>query len=109
MASRTKLQEKLEELLPGISVYYQPPSRLDYPCLVYELESVPTYKANNKTYKKDRGYLLTYYSLDPDPTITTTNGEQRLVEDVLLELPMCRFDRSYIADNVHHYSFTLFF
>lgn len=108
MASRQNLHRALVKLFPNIKVYYQPPSKLTYPCVVYDLNDIDTKKANNKTYIKTRGYTLTYYSTCPDPT-TIIDGEERLVEDVLLELPMCSFDRHYTYDNLHHYVFTLFY
>lgn len=108
MDSRQILHGKLVSRFPGIKVYYQPPSKLTYPCIVYDLDNINTLKANNKTYKKDRRYVLTYYSLDPDPKITI-NNESVLVEDVLLNIPMCSFDRHYVADGIHHYVFTIFY
>lgn len=108
MASRQNLHRKLKELFPNIKVYYQPPAKLEYPCLLYDLNDIDTKKANNKTYIKDRRYSLTYISLNPDP-ITIVNGEESLVEDVLLELPNCSFDRHYEKDNLHHYVFSLFY
>lgn len=108
MASRQNLHGELIRLFPDIKVYYQPPSKLTYPCIIYELDDININKANNKTYKKDRRYSLTYYSLIPDPK-TNINGEERLMEDVLLELPMCSFDRHYTADGLHHYVFTIYY
>lgn len=108
MASRQNLHRELVKIFPDIDVYYQPPSRLRYPCIIYDLDDLDIRKANNKNYIKKRRYVLTYYSLTPDPTIRI-NGEDVLVEDALLELPYCSFDRHYTADNLHHYVFTLFY
>lgn len=95
-------------MFPDVKVYYQPPSRLEYPCILYELDDIDTKKADNINYIKKRRYLLTYMSKTPDPK-TIINGEQMLVEDALLGLPYCNFDRTYTADNVHHYLFSLFY
>lgn len=105
---RKELHTKLVQYLPGVKVYYQPPGKLTYPCLIYDLDDIFVRKANNKNYMKERRYTLTYYSLSPDPTVTI-NNEQILVEDILLNIPKCSFDRHYTSDNVHHYVFTLYY
>lgn len=108
MASRQNLHRELTELFPNIKVYYQPPSKLTYPCIIYDLDGVRSTKADDTLYKKDRRYVLTYYSLTPDP-ITKIGNDECLVEDVLLNLPYCSFDRHYKSDNIHHYVFTIYY
>lgn len=108
MGSRQQLQEMLKSKLNLLNVYYQPPSRLTYPCLVYELSDINTKKADNNNFLKKRRYSLTYFSKEPDP-VTVINNNPVLVEDIMLNLPMCSFDRHYVADNIHHYVFTLYY
>lgn len=100
MHDRIGLHTNLMNILGSNKVYYQPPEsiRLEYPCILYELDDIPTSKANNKNYLKDKRYSITLIHKDPE------NG----VVDRLLELPLISFDRSYQADNLHHFVFTLY-
>ena len=101
MASRLDLQNKLEELLESKNVYYQPPEslKMSYPAIRYSRDNIDKKVANNST------YLLTncYEIIVIDPK------KDNPVIEKLLELPMCRFDRHYISDNLNHYAFTLYY
>lgn len=101
MASRLDLQNKLEELLESKNVYYQPPEslKMSYPAIRYSRDNIDKKVANNST------YLLTncYEIIVIDP-----KKDNPIIEK-LLELPMCRFDRHYISDNLNHYAFTLYY
>lgn len=101
MASRLDLQTQLEEILGSRNVYYQPPEsiKLSYPCIIYGLDRIDTRDANNRKYKIDKSYQLTLIDEDPDSD---------LVEPIL-ELPMCRFDRSFSSDGLNHYTFTIYY
>ena len=101
MGTRLELQSKLEELLGGRNVYYQPPETLKmiYPCIVYSLDDIYTDHANNSAYSKHRRYQIIVIDRKPDHAVI----------DRLLELPYCSYDRHYVSDNLNHDVFTIFY
>lgn len=101
MADRVELQRKLEELLGSRNVYFQPPEsiKLNYPCIVYNLSGVSTKHADDRLYKADKSYTVTLMHKNPDNDIF----------DKLLNFPKSRFDRSFVSDNINHYTFTIFY
>ena len=55
MADRITLHNKLVEILGTKNVYFQPPPKLNYPCIKYELGSQKRMHANNNNYIKKQG------------------------------------------------------
>ncbi|MEG2624550.1 MAG: hypothetical protein RSC06_16790, partial [Clostridia bacterium] len=55
--------------------------------------------ADNRVYRRKRRYVLTVIDKNPDSKIP----------DRMAELPMCALDRCYTADNLNHYTFTIYF
>lgn len=101
MAPQPLLQQLLEEL-PGIAkVYFQPPAnvQMKYPCIVYERDSANTLFADDRPYRYEQRYLVTI--IDPEP-------DSGLVERVAM-LPKTSYSRHFVADNLHHDVFTMFF
>ena len=96
-------REQLDTLLRTLTenVYFQPPSNIEmaYPCIVYNKSSARTLFADNSPYRHTKRYVVTVIDRDPDS----------LIPDLVAKLPMCTFDRSFPADNLHHDVFTLFF
>lgn len=101
MATRLQLQSKLEELLGSRNVYYQPPTNLkmSYPAIKYSLSRIDSKSADDIGYLHSRSYELIL--IDPKP--------DNPVIDKLLQLPMCSFGTHYKADNLNHYTFTLYY
>lgn len=101
MASRLQLQTMLEQLLGSRNVYYNPPEsiRMKYPAIVYSRDRIDTTRANNAVYSLHNGYSLTYIDEDPDNEMV----------DKIASLPRCRFDRSFVSDNLNHYTFTIYY
>ena len=101
MAQRLDLQDLLVEILDSNHVYYQPPSNVQmvYPCIVYNREAIDTIWAENQPYNLSNRYLVTVIDRDPDSE----------VPDKLAALPKCVHDRFFIADNLNHNVFRLFF
>lgn len=101
MPTNRRLQ--LHRLLTSMvgHVYFQPPEtiKLTYPCIVYDLSQIEKRHADNINYLSRRVYELTYITNDPDNTVV----------DELLELKGCTFDRYFNADNMHHYTFRLYY
>lgn len=69
---REDLQKKLVDILGSSNVYFQPPSNLKmkYPAIVYTLDKIPTRKANNHTYIKNRNYVVTHIYQSPKNELT---------------------------------------
>lgn len=101
MSSRIELQTKLEELLGSSNVYYQPPENLkmSYPAIVYSLDDIKRTSADDVAYLQTRCYEIIVVDKKPD----------NVVIDKILNLPLCDFNRHYVADNLNHYVFKLYF
>lgn len=98
MATRLELHEELVKILGSRNVYFNPPEtlKLNYPCIVYSLSSIRKEDADDSTYKINKAYSITLIHKDPDNDIV----------DKILLLPMCKFDRPFVSDNLYHYVFT---
>jgi hypothetical protein len=98
---RLQLQQLLESLEGVTKVYFQPPANpgMEYPCIVYERDSASTAFADNRPYRFEQRYLVTI--IDPEP-------DSGLVEQVA-QLPKTSYSRHFVADNLHHDVFTIFF
>ena len=101
MASRLKLQTKLEELLGNRNVYYQPPANkvMEYDAIRYSLSRKDIKYADNRRYKNMDCYDVIVISRLPDPEVV----------DKILDLPYTSFNRHYVSDNLNHYSITLYY
>lgn len=101
MESRLELQDLLEDILGSPNVYFQPPEslKIKYPAIVYSRSNMRSTFANNSLYKLDNAYTVILIYDDPD-SVTPRK---------LLSLPMCSFDRHYVADNLYHDAFTLYY
>lgn len=101
MAQRLELQTLLETLLGSRNVYFQPPASISmqYPAIRYALNDIENLHADNRVYSQRKSYSVTLIDWNPD----------NVYVDKLSALPMCSFDRHYVADNLNHYVFTLYF
>lgn len=82
-------------------VYYQPPAsvKLSYPCVVYRLEDMPAFHADNFPYHWDHSYQITVIDRDPESEI----------REKIAEIRSCRFVNSFVADNLNHYVFRVYY
>lgn len=98
-----KTRRELHEFLKSFTqnVYFQPPSSvlMKYPAIVYNRNRSQKVHANNDPYLKYNQYMITVIDRDPDSEIA------KQIEDVR----MCSFDRTYTADNLNHFVYTLYF
>lgn len=96
---RLQLHEILKGILGSNHVYFQAPGKslMVYPAILYSLKKFSGKSANNKRYTEDTSYNLIL--IDPNP--------DSLFFKPLCELPYCAFDRSYVADNLNHFSFVI--
>lgn len=98
---RLLLQRVLEDKLGSPNVYYQPPAnlKLKFSCIVYSKSTLKIIRADNRFYGHTNQYTLTY--------ISKTVDDETILR--ILELEMCTHDRRYVADNLYHDVFTLYF
>lgn len=101
MQNRIRLHELLEDTLESSNVYFQPPSsiRMKYPAIVYSLSDMDLRFANNRIYNQKKEYMITLIDKNPDSEYA----------DRILSIPFCSFDRHYVADNLHHYVYTIYY
>lgn len=101
MATRLEFQGHLESLLGTREVYFQGPTntQMEYPAIVYELDDLPVEHADGKPYTVRKKYNVQYITRNPDdPFVYELAGQER-----------CSFDRHFVADRLHHYTFNIFF
>lgn len=101
MNSRLELHEVLCEILGSRHVYYQPPEsiKLVYPAIVYHRSNISNVFANNRVFAQAFFYEITVIDKNPDSDIVLR----------LSKLPKCHYDRHYVADNLNHDVFTLYY
>lgn len=101
MASRLKLHEELCAILGNRNVYYDPPEsvKMQYDAIRYTRRKIDNTFANNSVYKQNDSYEVTVIYRDADSDIPRK----------LSRLPMCVHDRHYVANNLHHDVFTLYY
>lgn len=100
MADRLDLQAKFEEILGIRNVYFQPPASvlMQYPAIRYSLKNITSNFANNGPYRQLPSYEAILIDKDPDSEFVAQ----------ILQLPYCRFDRAYKANNLNHFVFTIY-
>lgn len=101
MDKRLQLQTMLEGLLGSRNVYFQPPSsiRMNYPAIVYSRDDFWNNHADNLPYMQTVAYQVIVIDEDPDSEIVKK----------VAKLPLCTFDRYYVADNLNHDVFILYY
>lgn len=101
MKTRLDLQEELEGLLGSKNVYYQPPPnvQIEYPAIVYSRAVIDDKFANNNKYKEDDQFRIIYIDKIPD----------REPFYKLRKFHNSKFERLYVANNLNHYSFTIYY
>lgn len=102
-AERRKYLNSLLKALPYVKqVWFQPPEniKLEYPCIIYNWERVKDISADNMHYSSRRGYKVTIIDYNPDSVIPDLFHRN---------FPTASFDRSYVADGLNHWVYTLFF
>lgn len=98
---RLELSAKLKELFGSDNVYFQPPEgfKMLYPCIRYKRSYKNINYANNKAYGVRQEYELIIISKNPSEPITFT---------IPHEFEYCRPGRSYVADNLYHEIFYIY-
>ena len=98
---REELQLILEDILGSEEVYFQPPAsvRMKYPAIVYSLETITDFDANDRPYIHNKAYQVTVIDKDPDS----------IIAEVISDLQFCAFERSYASNNLNHFVFRVFY
>ena len=98
---REQLHAMLEGALGSPNVYYQSPVNVEmkFPAIRYSLKSIDKMTANNVAYKLTRAYEIIVISKSPDCAAI----------EKILEWQHTRYDRHYIADNLHHDVITIYY
>lgn len=96
--SRNELSDILHRFCAN--VYYQPPSgyKISYPCIVYELDRPDVIYANNEKYRMYDQYSLKYITRNPDD----------LTRNEIIKLRLCSAEKPYVAENLYHYPFRIY-
>lgn len=83
------------------NVYFQAPGavKMRYPAVLYALDDIQNTHGDNSVYAQMKRYRLTVISHDPDEPLV----------DQVSQLPTARFDRQYVADNLYHNVFTIYY
>lgn len=106
MGDRFDLDERLVTVL-GLTepdgdrhVYFNPSSSvfLKYPAIKYSIKKIDSIFASGGSYRRAPAYDVILIDENPDSEYVNK----------ILELPYCAFDRFYIADNLNHWSFTIY-
>lgn len=97
-------QKELHDILLTMgtsNVYFQPPEnvQMKYPCIVYQRDDANTTFADNKPYRFMNRYQVTVIAKDPVSGIV----------DEVAHLPLCTKQRFFVADNLNHDVFMLYF
>lgn len=102
MAPRLELQTLLVSLVPtNWKVYFQPPPniQMSYPAIVYSRSDLDIKYASDNPYAHKWAYQVTVIDLSPDSPVL----------DKIKLLQLIKFNRAFVADNLNHSVFTLFF
>lgn len=88
------------EIGPECRCHFQADSnvRLKYPAIVYKLQDIPMFYADNIPYVGDELYKL---------TLIDRNPESPYVKCITM-LPKVKFVRFFVADNLNHWVYTIY-
>lgn len=99
MGSPQELLEILKTFTPNAYSQAPPNNDMAYPAIVYKWDDADTKFADNRPYRFLKRYTVTVIDRSPLSVIP---------EDVAT-LPTCVFDRTYVANNLYHTVFLLYF
>lgn len=103
---RLKLDRELRGLLQDTldcgQIYYQPPEnvRMQYPAIVYKQNTMNVRYANDRSYHIRDEYQVIAISDDPESPLPRAIQEH---------FSLCAPGRKYMADNLYHFPFTIYY
>lgn len=82
--------------------YFHPTekTRMQYDAMVYTFSDMDVKRANNKTYNIRQGYSVIWISKDPETPLPFAIQEH---------FERCSPGKSYVAENLYHFPFTIFY
>ena len=101
MERRLELHSIFKSILNNANVYFQPPmsTQMKYDAIRYSRKDIENVYANNGVYNQHDCYEVIAIYKKPDSDIPKK----------ISRLPMCSFDRHYVADNLNHDVFTIYY
>jgi len=97
---RLELQAKLRTLAPK-AWYQKPPAhQMTYPCFVYKAIEPKVNHADNIGYLLFQAYEILYI---------TEEENDEIIKMMVDTFPHCHVGRKYVADNLYHYVFTIYY
>jgi hypothetical protein len=99
MGRRLELQALLEDIAPHVYHQAPPSTGMQYPCIIYERDNADTKFAGNRPYSFRQRYQVTIIDRNPDSDIL----------EKIARLPLCLYDRHFVANNLNHDVFSLFY
>lgn len=96
---RLDLQALLESLNGVKAVYFQAPTVMVDPCILFERQDSDAKYADNIKYRFKKGYSVIVIDRDPDSSIP----------DQVEALPYTRFSRFYRANGLNHFAFQMYY
>ena len=101
MGNRLELDAILKSIIGNGNVYFQPPASISmkYPAIKYSRNDIRNIHANDNVYKQSYQYEVIVIDYDPDSEIVHK----------MSKLPKAKYNRHYIADNLHHDVFTIYY
>ena len=102
MARRLDLHEKFCDLLGTRNVYFQPPEsvKLKYDCITYKTSNRNDLIADDTRYRGYTAYEVTFITRDPDSLMP---------EEIMNSFTYIVHNSTYVADNLHHDVFTIYY
>lgn len=97
-------REQFDAILKSIAerTYFQAPSNvtMEYPCITYERSSIDTKHANDKPYLRDDRYTV---------TVIYKKTTDEVLVDAVAALPQSRHTSFFVANQLNHHVFDIFF
>lgn len=99
--TRMAFKDLLKATAPAAMVVGQEPGNISmtYPAIRYETNSDEVFYADNIPYEITDRYAVTCIEEDPNTPIAK----------LIRQLPMCAFNRFYVADNLNHTVYNIYF
>lgn len=105
MDRRHQISTILHRLSDFGQIYFDPPTntRMSYPCIKYEFQDRPSANADNRRYITHSSYTVFFITRNPDDIGKFCEA----IENIDEKKVYVSFDRSYVADGLHHVVYTL--
>ena len=96
-----KLRKMIKDATGVKRLYFSPETntKMTYPCIKYDHADREYSYADNKKYQRYSEYTVTYITTNPDDAIDVCNG--------LEEIPYSTANRTYVADGLYHFVYTI--